>query len=159
ALLQVHHIVDDGASLEIMISEVVACLEGRAEELPQPVPYRNHVAQSLWLSRATDSDAFFKRKLSGIDGSTAPFGLLDVHGDGSRIDEACSKTGVELTKRIRVQAGRLGVSVATLFHAGWALVVARASGRDDVVFGTVLLGRLQGSTGAKRVVGMFINTL
>jgi acyl carrier protein len=49
--------------------------------------------------------------------------------------------------------------VATLFHAVWALVIAHTSSRDDVVFGTVLLGRLQGYLGGQRSLGVFINTL
>ncbi|MDE9499895.1 AMP-binding protein, partial [Xenorhabdus bovienii] len=38
-------------------------------------------------------------------------------------------------------------------------VLAQCSNREDVVFGTVLLGRLQGGEDTTRILGMFINTL
>src|SRR6185312_15780859 len=155
ALLQLHHLVCDNKSLDSMMAEVTACLEGRGERLPQPVPYRRHVAEALAYSRLHDSEAFFRVKLSDVDEPTAPFGLLDVHGDGSRIEQATQALERDLAGRLRKQARRLGVTTATLFHAAWALVVACASAREDVVFGTVLLGRLQGSAGAHRTLGMF----
>jgi amino acid adenylation domain-containing protein len=158
-LLQTHHLVFDNASLDILLSEVSAHLQGQAQELPESVPYRNHVAQALAHARAHDAEAFFRSKLGEIEEPTAPFGLLDVQQDGSRVAEAYQPLESDLSKRIRVQARRLSVSAATLFHAAWGLVVACTAGRDDVVFGSVLLGRLQGSAGAQRILGMFINTL
>jgi amino acid adenylation domain-containing protein len=159
ALLQTHHLACDNESLNILTSEVIALLEGRAQVLPEPVPYRDHVAQALAHVRTHDTEAFFRSKLGDVDEPTAPFGLRDVRGDGSRIEQAHQELRSELARKLRGQARRLGVSAATLFHAAWGLVVAHTSGRDDVVFGSVLLGRLQGSAGARRILGMFINTL
>jgi len=159
ALLQLHHIICDHVTLEIVISEIVAHLEGRPEALTPSVPYRTHVAQALVNERKQNSEAFFRQKLSTVSEPTAPFGLLDVHGDGSQVAEARTQLDQITAQRVRAAARRRMVSVATLFHAAWSLVVARTCGRDDVVFGSVLLGRLQGSAGAQRTLGMFLNTL
>src|SRR5581483_3910787 len=116
-------------------------------------------AQALTYAGQDSSEEFFRQKLGDIDEPTAPFGVLDVHGDSHHRSDARQGLDGELARRIRGQARRLSVSAATLFHAAWAIVVARTSAREDVVYGTVLLGRLRGSTGAQRILGMFINTL
>jgi amino acid adenylation domain-containing protein len=159
ALLQTHHLVCDNGSLDILFGEVMACMEDREQSLPAPVPYRNHVAQTLGQANTQEVEAFFRGKLGEVDEPTAPFGLLDVQGDGSRIESARQALPDVVAREVRLQARRLGVSVATVFHAAWALVMAHTGAREDVVFGSVLLGRLQSSAGAQRILGMFINTL
>jgi amino acid adenylation domain-containing protein len=158
-LLRLHHIVSDQVALRIVVQEIRAHLEGRQEELSEALPYRQYVAQALHWARHSDAQRFFSERLGGIDEPTAPFGLLEVHGDGAQIEESRELLEGELGQRLRRQARECGVSVAALFHAAWARVVAATSGRDEVVFGTVLSGRLQGSAGADRTLGMFINTL
>ncbi|EGH74603.1 condensation domain-containing protein, partial [Pseudomonas syringae] len=159
AILLFHHMVLDHMALEVVQHEVQADLLGQAAGLPDSVPYRNHVAQArLGVSQAAH-EAFFQEMLGQVTEPTLPFGLHDVQGDGRDIKQARQAVSADLAGRIRRQARSLGVSAASLHHLAWAQVLGRTSGREDVVFGTVLLGRMQGGDGADRSLGMFINTL
>jgi amino acid adenylation domain-containing protein len=154
-----HHLAGDHSTLEVMQEEIQAHLLGQANRLAAPLPFRNLVAQArLGVSRE-EHEAFFRQLLGDVEEPTAPFGLLDVWGDGSGIEEARIAVDASLAGRMREQARKLRVSVASVCHVAWAQVLARVSGREDVVFGTVLFGRMQGGAGMDRAMGLFINTL
>ena len=154
-----HHLAIDHSTLKVMQQEIQALLLGQAAQLPAPLPFRNFVAQArLGVSRE-EHEAFFKKMLGDVDEPTAPFGLTDVQGDGSGIEEARHPVDPLLARRLRKQVRALGVSAASVCHLAWALVLARLSGRNDVVFGTLLFGRMQGGESAERVLGLFVNTL
>ncbi|CDL85477.1 Putative Phenylalanine racemase (ATP-hydrolyzing) (fragment) [Xenorhabdus szentirmaii DSM 16338] len=171
--LRFHHLVSDHMTLELIFAEMALLLkqnksEGsnadrnesprHSEPLPVALPYRNFVARTLNMPTA-DHEAYFRAQLADIHEPTAPFGVLKVQAEGGSVTEDHLFVAPDLAKSIRVQARRHRVSPSVLFHAAWALVLAQTCDRDDVVFGSVLLGRLQGGAGAEQVLGMFINTL
>jgi amino acid adenylation domain-containing protein len=159
ALWLSHHLLGDPIALAVIREEIQAHLLGQVERLPAPLPFRNFVAQALLGAPREEHEAFFRQVLGDVDEPTAPFGLIDAHGDGSGIEAAWRQVAGPLVERLRGVGRGLGVSIASLYHLAWALVLARVSGRDDVVFGTVLFGRMQGSKGADQVVGLLMNTL
>ncbi len=134
-------------------------MAGRADDLAAPAPFRDFVAQARFGVSQAEHEAFFARMLADVTEPTAPFGLLDVQGDGSGVAEARLDVDLALARRARAAARALGVSVASLWHLAFALVLSRLSGRDDVVFGTVLFGRMHGGAHVDRAIGMFLNTL
>ncbi|SFY30208.1 non-ribosomal peptide synthetase, partial [Pseudomonas sp. NFACC47-1] len=159
AMLLFHHMVLDHTGLEVLEREMQAQLLGKAHELGNAVPYRNYVAQARLGVGQQEHEAFFREMLGDIQEPTLPFGLQDVQRDGSGVEEVKLAVEAGLCRRLRARARQLGVSAASVMHLAWAQVLGRVSGRDEVVFGTVLLGRMQGGEGADRALGMFINTL
>jgi amino acid adenylation domain-containing protein len=154
-----HHLVTDQTTLEGMLQEAALIRAGQEHALGAPVPFRNFVAQARLGVPKQEHEEFFRQTLGDVQEPTAPFGLLEVHGDGADVDEGQQMLERELSQRIRRQARLLGVSAASIFHWAWAQVLGRTAARDDVVFGTVLFGRMQGGAGADRALGLFINTL
>ncbi|RMO14820.1 hypothetical protein ALQ47_00790, partial [Pseudomonas cichorii] len=158
-LLMFHHMVLDHTALEVVRHEMQAFMVGEGDALPAAMPYRNYVAQACLGLTEQDHEAFFRSQLADIEESTLAYGQEGVRGDGTGIEEASIALSDELSRRVRAQARKLGSSAASLMHLAWALVARAASGRDQVVFGTVLMGRMQGGEGSDRALGMFINTL
>ncbi|QPQ89142.1 amino acid adenylation domain-containing protein (plasmid) [Burkholderia gladioli] len=154
-----HHLIGDHSTGEALNAEVQAFMANEGSQLAAPQPFRNLVAQARLGISQEEHARYFRSQLAGIDEPTLPFGLTDVHHDGSQVRQAHRMLPTALNSRLRTQAKRLGVSLASLCHLAWGRVVANTSGREQVVFGTVLFGRLHAGEGVDRAMGLFINTL
>jgi amino acid adenylation domain-containing protein/natural product biosynthesis luciferase-like monooxygenase protein len=158
ALMYIHHLVEDLASLQIILGDIQAFLSGSGVSLPPATAFRQHVAQLRLHADGQQQRAFFAEMLADIEEPTMPFNLKTGHLHGQRITETRKPLAAPLAERLRHQARRLGVSLSSLCHLSWARVLGAASGRDTVVLGTVLSGRMQGKDSDK-ILGPCINTL
>ncbi|HZF09202.1 MAG TPA: amino acid adenylation domain-containing protein, partial [Thermoanaerobaculia bacterium] len=163
-----HHALLDGWSYAALIGDFAACYEalaaGREPALRARPPYRDFIA---WLSRrdpASDDD-FFGAYLAGFGaGSTAPTPLA-ADRPAPALDTAPDPAVAELrlstveTAALQAAVRARGLTLNTLAQGAWALLLGRASGERDVVFGATVSGRPPELPGVEAMLGLFINTL
>nr|ADU56090.1 hypothetical protein CA878-12 [uncultured organism CA878] len=158
-VLRSHHISADGWSLPVFLVEVMAAYEsgGDGRALPAPTSYRDYLT---WLARQDKAAAgeAWRTELAGLDEAThvVPPDTITAPIEPDRVrfelDDGLSRRLVEFTRRH-------GVTMNTLFQGVWALLLARLTGRDDVVFGTTVAGRPPEIPGVESAVGLFMNML
>nr|QEO74241.1 condensation domain-containing protein [uncultured bacterium] len=157
-----HHLVLDGWSVPLVLNEVAAryqaLTEGTELHLDPPRPYRDYIA---WLGqRDQPGDLRFWRR--ALEGFSAPTSLrCGPRGDGGQDAYEAQELGVtaETTRRLRAMARSHRLTLSTVLRGAWALLLARYSGEEDVVFGAVVSGRPAELAGVEQMVGLFVNTI
>ncbi|MFF9765686.1 non-ribosomal peptide synthase/polyketide synthase [Streptomyces sp. NPDC014636] len=159
-----HHIVLDGWSTGQLLTEVCeryAALTGGPDPAP---PARRPFADFLHWLRAQDETAAERHWAETLAGFTArtplPYDRSPAEAHRARSAAAVPRElDAETSRRLRENAARAGLTVNTVVEGAWALLLARSSGRDDVVFGTTVSGRPAELPGVEGMIGMFINTV
>ncbi|HEV7898363.1 MAG TPA: amino acid adenylation domain-containing protein, partial [Planosporangium sp.] len=159
-LLSHHHALLDGWSLPSLLHELFATYEALRAGDPPPNPparpYREYVAHLATLD-LDDARAYWSATLAGLDATTPlPLSGSGTRGGSSYVERALPEG---LHRRVHEHCRSHGLTVNTLVHAAWALVLARYSGRDDVVFGTTVSGRTAPLPGIDSMIGLLINTV
>lgn len=81
---------------------------------------------------------------------------LDPHSLGGQIQPA-SQVLIHLRKTIKFPTTPTDITMATVFKAAWALILARSTRQQDIVFGQVVNGRGVLLDGVEKVLGACVN--
>jgi amino acid adenylation domain-containing protein len=166
ALLAVfHHIAADGWSMEVFFAELAAlyaaAVGGRPSPLPEPSwRYADHAA---WERRALGGAAlatqldYWRRRLDGVP-------PLELPADRPRpvrqtYRGAACRFALEprLVDELAAVAQSTGATLFAALLGGFAALLARYSGQDDLAVGVPVAGRRRAETAG--MIGLFVNTV
>ncbi len=168
-----HHLLLDGWSLPLLLRELVALhaalSEGRQPTSPTFPPVRPFSDYVVWLEKQDQGKAepFWRRELAGLTAPPSPgilgprAGAEGAAGNSDNVADAEHEILLsrEATAALQAFSARHDLTLQTVTQGAWAVLLARYSGEEEAVFGTVVSGRPATLPGVLNMVGMFVNTL
>ncbi|MBV9787352.1 MAG: amino acid adenylation domain-containing protein, partial [Chloroflexi bacterium] len=159
-----NHIILDGWSISLLYQELFTIysglLSGSRAALRAAPPYSRYIS---WLQRQdmVAAEAFWRSLLADV---TNPTPLLIEQPDCAAAEQ---QTIVEinrfaepgLAEGLQSFARHERITISTLLHAAWSLVLRAYSGEDVVLFGSVSSGRPDTLPEAEQIAGLLLTTL
>ena len=154
-LTDFHHLVFDGRSLDVFMSEFCTAMDG-VDPVPETYSYFDYAVDqkaSEETPEFKEAEAFFQGQMAGCESASA---ILPDREKGDGVGKAVSlkqPLGTDVTKRCL----ELGISPASYCLAAAYMAVGAFSGNKDIYMCTVSNGR--SDLRVSDSVGMFVNTL
>ncbi|PEB43792.1 non-ribosomal peptide synthetase, partial [Bacillus thuringiensis] len=159
-MLDMHHIVSDGVTMNILAEDFVKAYEG--EELSiEAVQYKEY---AQWEKEQKENGVWEKQKeyWKEVYKGEVPVLELPMEGirgkigdtEGERISFEIGEGTVEsLKEAVKAVGGTLYMGLM----AGFSILLSKYSGQEDIVIGSPIAGRRH--TQLENIAGMFVNTL
>ena len=159
-MVDMHHIIADGLSMEVLHHDLIALYQGEALP-PLRIQYKDFAQWQNSASRVQfigKQESYWKKRFAGdvpilqlpidfprpmersFEGAVLRFPFSDQEAEG--LKTAALKTGASLYMTL------LALTAALLY---------RLSGQEDIVVGTPIAGRRHADL--EKIIGMFVNTL
>jgi amino acid adenylation domain-containing protein len=161
-----HHIVADGWSFRILFDELSADYEaisrgGDPVTAEPPIQYADF---AIWQEEHAEAGGyaaagrFWRAELAGAP-STLPLPADEPYPARQTFTAACIDTEIDasLADALRGVAARNGTTLFAVLLAAYAVVLARLTGRDDLLIAVPMAARTRPET--ESAVGLFMNTV
>ena len=164
-LLDLHHIICDAWSLEILVRELSVLYDAFAEGRPSSFEAPElRYADYAWWQRHVLPGEVLEQQLAYWRSQLADLAVLDLPADrprpavhAYRPASRAAELPAQLVDALREAATREGASLFMVLLAAFKVLLQRYTGQDDVVVGSPVAGRNQSETAG--VVGIFLNNL
>ncbi|MEK8051133.1 amino acid adenylation domain-containing protein [Ideonella sp. DXS22W] len=160
-----HHIVLEGWSAALVMADFWTACEALAAGRPVALPPGPAYADYLRWLRRQDRDAAQAHWREALAGLAVPTRLPYDRATtgGPQPVQQVAQTRLCLSSQAHAALAAFAraqrVTLNTVLHGAFALLLSRSAGEDDVLFGTVASGRPADLDGAHGIVGLFVATL
>ncbi|MEV6909374.1 amino acid adenylation domain-containing protein [Amycolatopsis sp. NPDC051071] len=154
-----HHALLDGWSMPLVGRTLLATYAelggGPAAPVAPPLAEYHRVLGERAPDAALEA---WRAALAGLDEGTrlAP---ASVESTVERPERVTVELGEEFSERLRAFARGRGITPTTVFQTAWGVLLARLTGRRDVVFGCPVSGRPADVPGVERMIGQLGSTI
>ena len=159
-IVDMHHIIADGTSRRILLSEFIALYEGKT--LPElKIQYKDFAA---WQNSILETDIIKEQEEYWINKFKTEVKPLNMPLDYSRPqiqsysgDIVNFGAGKELTLKIKEITKRYSGTLFMTLLSAYSVLLHKYTAQEDIVIGFPIYGRR--SSELDNIIGMFVNTL
>ncbi|MGE5340960.1 MAG: amino acid adenylation domain-containing protein [Candidatus Omnitrophota bacterium] len=158
-ILDMHHIISDGTSMNIIVNDFMAIVKG--ETLPElRIQYKDF---SEWQNREgresqNAQEVFWFNELDGelpVLELPVDYARPTVRSfEGNRINFELNR---EETNKLNALALENGATLYMVLLGAYNILLSKLSGQEDMIIGTPVAGRRHADL--EHIIGMFVNTL
>ena len=160
-LFDMHHLISDGASMQILINELCTLYKGETLS-PLEITYKDYSVweqNNLKENKLKESEKFWVNQFKTDD---IPVLNLPTNNsrptvqtfEGSNIHKEIDK---ELTLKVQTLAKELNITPYMLLLSCYYILLYKYTSSKDIIVGTPIVGRDNSQT--NDIIGMFVNSL
>ncbi len=159
-VFDMHHIISDGASMDILVKEISSLFNGK--DLPDlKIQYKDF---SIWQNDLFNSEKIKKQEEYWLQNFADELPILNMPTDHLRPpvmsfkgDELEFVLDEKVTARLNKLCNEKNVTSYMVLLAAYNVLLSKYSGQEDIIVGSPIAGR--SNLDLENIIGMFVNTL
>ncbi|MFC4547674.1 condensation domain-containing protein, partial [Paenactinomyces guangxiensis] len=159
-MIDMHHIISDGMSINILLRELVSLYQGK-DLSPLRIQYKDY---AVWQKGYLQTERLKEQEKYWLSQFSGELPVLELPTDEPRPvvqkfdgDVFTFTLNEELTQKLKQLATEQRATLYMTLLAAYNILLMKYTGQEDVIIGSPIAGRPH--TDLERLVGMFVNTL